>query len=310
MILVDQNISKAHDLFFKSAMTDQRVARDFFIAHLPKELLESIDLNVLELQPGSHVDGLRSEALTDMAYRTKIQGKEAYLTLFVEHQSTPDVLMPVRVEKYRCDFLWQYIKQNPGTKTIPLVVPIVLYHGRQPWKFSTDVRDMIDAPKSLIDAYAFKPFIFIDLNTIQDEALKEHLWSGVMDLALKHIFAQNVLPYVESMMSLLQRLEKAGGHGFIENVLIYLLDRGEMDQTSFLSIVRKELPPELGDKIMTVSEQLIAKGVQQGVHLAKLEDARKMLAKGLDESFIIDITDLSLEDIRAEAEKLKASTRH
>ena len=295
-------------------MTDQRVARDFFMAHLPKELLESIDLNVLELQPGSHVDGLRSEAITDMAYRTKIQGKEAYLTLFVEHQSTPDVLMPVRVEKYRCDFLWQYIKQNPGTKTIPLVVPIVLYHGRQPWKFSTDVRDMIDAPKSLIDAYAFKPFIFIDLNTIQDEALKEHLWSGVMDLALKHIFAQNVLPYVESMMSLLQRLEKAGGHGFIENVLIYLLDRGEMDQTSFLSIVRKELPPELGDKIMTVSEQLIAKGmqqgVQQGIHLAKLEDARKMLAKGLDESFITEITDLSLEDIRAEAEKLKTTTRH
>lgn len=52
------------------------------------------------------------------------------------------------------------------------------------------------------------------------------------------------------------------------------------------------------------------KRAQQDIHLAKLEKARKMLVKDFDESFIIDITELSLEDVRAEAAKLKKSTHH
>ena len=329
---MNQTIAKAHDHFFRMAMTDKRVAHDFFAAHLPTTLLEAIDLNYLELQPSSHIDDFRSEAITDMTFRTKIHSQSAYLQLQVEHQSSPDALMPFRTEKYRINFIDQYLKQNPDATTIPLVIPLVLYHGKKPWGYSTDIRDLIAAPKTLVDAYAFKPFILIDLNTIHDAALKEHLWSGVMELALKHIFAQNVLPYVESMMSLLRQLEQADGRGFVENVLVYILDRGEMDQASFLSLVRKELPPELGDKIMTASEQLIAKGMQQGVqqgmqqgiqkgvqqgmqqgkHLAKLEMAHEMLAKGLAETLIAEITKLSLDEIHAEVDKLKTdlNTQH
>ena len=72
-----------------------------------------------------------------------------------------------------------------------------------------------------------------------------------------------------------------------------------------------KLQPILGEDFMiTIADSFRQEGRQEGIHLAKLEDARKMLAKGLDESFIIDITDLSLEDIRAEAEKLKSTTHH
>lgn len=82
-----------------------------------------------------------------------------------------------------------------------------------------------------------------------------------------------------------------------------------MDQASFLSLVRKKLPSELGDKIMTVSEQLIAtgieKGIEKGMHLAKLAAAHEMLLKGLDEAMIADITKLNLAEIRAEANKIK-----
>jgi predicted transposase/invertase (TIGR01784 family) len=45
-------------------------------------------------------------------------------------------------------------------------------------------------------------------------------------------------------------------------------------------------------------------GMQQGIHLAKLEDARKMLIERLDIALIARITELSLEEICAEAIKL------
>lgn len=299
-------IPKAHDHFFRDIMTDKRVARDFFEAHLPADLRQAVDLNVLELLPESNTDGYQRESIADLVFKTQIHGFEAYLALLVEHQSSPDPIMPLRCEKYRCDFLWQHIKQNPGTKTIPLVVPMVLYHGKQAWKYSADVRDMIDAPQHLVDQYGFKPYLLIDLSTIDDDTLKQHAWSGVMDLALKHIFARDVLPYLKDMMALLQQLDQADGWSVIETVIKYLLDRGQMDKQAFITVIQHELTPELGDKIMTVSEQLIAEGMQKG----RLKAAQKMLAEQLDEALIARITDLSPEEIRAEAEKLKKSTQH
>ncbi len=175
-------------------MKDQRVAREFFELHLPKDLYEIVDLNCLELQPGDYFDGMRSEHISDIVYRTKIQGKVAYIHLAVEHQSTFNPLMPFRMEQYRCLIIDQYVNQHPGTKKIPLVITLVLYHGTTLWTASTDIKSIIDASQELIDAYAFKPFLLIDLNTIEDEELKARLWSGAMEMALKHIFANDVLP--------------------------------------------------------------------------------------------------------------------
>ena len=307
---MSENITKVHDHFFRDIMTDKRVARDFFEAHLPADLRQIVDLNILEMLPESNTDGFQRESIADLVFKTKIHGLDAYLALMVEHQSSPDPIMALRCEKYRCDFLWQYIKQNPGTKTIPLVVPIVLYHGRQTWKFSTDVRDMIDAPKHLVDQYGFKPYLLVDLNTIDDEALKQHAWSGVMDLALKHIFARDVLPHLKDMLTLLQQLDQTDGWGVVETVIKYLLNRGQMDKQDFIAVIQRELTPTLGEKIMTISEQLIAEGMQKGRHLDKLEITHKLLAKGLDENFIAEITELTPEEIRAESEKLKQSTHH
>ena len=45
-----------HDKLFKSAMTDLRVARDFFSHHLPASILAAVDLNALKLCPNSYVD--------------------------------------------------------------------------------------------------------------------------------------------------------------------------------------------------------------------------------------------------------------
>ena len=83
------HIAQAHDHFFKQAMSDQRVAQDFFAAHLPSDLLQAIDLRQLTLQPGSYIDDLRQTAIVDLLFKTTIQASPAYLYLLIEHQSKP-----------------------------------------------------------------------------------------------------------------------------------------------------------------------------------------------------------------------------
>ena len=57
-------------------------------------------------------------------------------------------------------------------------------------------------------------------------------------------------------------MEKAGAENFVELLLIYILDRGELsNKDSFLNLIKSELAPELGDKFMTLREQWEAEGV-------------------------------------------------
>jgi recombination-promoting nuclease RpnB len=235
----------------------------------------------LELQSVSFIDDRRQESIADMLFKTRIAGHEAYIYLLVDHQSHPDELMPVRVLKYLCNIIDHHLK-NTKSKRIPLVLPMVVYHGLQPWHYSKDICDLVDAPKEWVDAYFLKPFTLIDLNKIEDKELKQRAWVGVMELTLKHIFSKDMLPYIKDIVQLLKHLEKADGKHFIETVLIYILDRGELsNKDAFIDLIKTKLTPEVGEKIMTIAEQLKAEGMQQGIEKAKYDIAKRFVQRQL-----------------------------
>jgi predicted transposase/invertase (TIGR01784 family) len=218
-----KHIAKAHDYFFRMMMSDIRVAREFFSAHLPKDILSVTELEQMELQSGTYIDDLRQETIADMLFKTKIAGRAGYLYLLADHQSVPDELMPFRILKYVCNIIDQHLKSTE-TKRIPLVVPFVVYHGKQAWNYSTDIADLVDAPKEIVNQYFLKPFHLVDLTRIEDKILKQNLWSGVMELTLKYIFARDMLPYLKEIIELVKQLEKANGKNYAEIVLTYILD--------------------------------------------------------------------------------------
>ncbi|WP_338092847.1 hypothetical protein [Leptospira weilii] len=49
---------------------------------------------------------------------------------------------------------------------------------------------------------------------------------------------------------------------------------------------------------MTTAERLISEGMRQGIEKGKLEDAGKMLKKGIDLNTILEITGLTEQDLR------------
>jgi predicted transposase/invertase (TIGR01784 family) len=80
-------VHSPHDRFFKSAMADIRVAKDFLKTHLPPAIQEAIDFETLELEPTSYVDESLKKVRSDILYQVKLKGGEyAYLYLLCEHQ--------------------------------------------------------------------------------------------------------------------------------------------------------------------------------------------------------------------------------
>ena len=294
-------MGNSHDQFFRTAMADKRVARDFLKAWLPQDLCQQIDFKQLELQPRSHINDVRQESVVDVLFKTVIEGHEAYIYLLLEHQSTPDPLMPFRMLKYMCNIIDQHLKKQ-GNKKIPLIYPLVIYHGKRKYPFSTHLNDLVDAPPSLVDRYFLKPFQLIDLGQIDDETLKQHTWAGVMEFALKHIFARDILPWLKDIAQILHQLDNSGGRDFIETVLHYLLIRGELsDKNAFFNLIDTQISHEVGEKIMSLAEQLKAEGrvegLIEGLKKGQIESAKKMLDENSDPVFVLKVTGLSLDEI-------------
>jgi len=292
-------ISNAHDQFFRTAMANKQVAREFLRTWLPAELCQVIDFELLEIQPRSYINEVRQESEVDVLFKTTIDGHEAYLYVLLEHQSKPDVLMPFRLLKYVCNIIDQHLKTH-GKEKIPLIYPTVVYHGKRKYPYSTDLADLVDAPKELVDRYFLKPFQLIDLGQIDDETLKQHAWSGVMEFVLKHIFARDILPFLKDIAQDMHHLDQIGGRDFIEIVLQYLLERGELsDNEAFFKLIDTQISHEVGEKIMSLAEQLREEGKLEGELKGKLEIAQRMLEAGSDLVFVEKVTGLSRDKIEA-----------
>ncbi|MGQ2802208.1 hypothetical protein ACT54M_17685, partial [Leptospira santarosai] len=55
---------------------------------------------------------------------------------------------------------------------------------------------------------------------------------------------------------------------------------------------------EYKELIVTTAQRLISEGIQQGIEKGKLEDARKMLAKGIDLKTVLEITGLTEKTLK------------
>lgn len=134
-----------HDAVFRQMLMQKEVARDFLAIHLPEDFLAICDLDSLKLESGSFVeDNLRSR-YSDILYSLHTQHGPGYVYALIEHQSKSDRLMAFRLMRYAIAAMQLHL--DAGHDTLPLVVPILFYHGPEsPWPYSLNWHNMFVKP--------------------------------------------------------------------------------------------------------------------------------------------------------------------
>lgn len=316
-----KTVLQAHDRFFKAALSDLRVAQDFLTLHLPEAIREAIEWDSLKLCPNSYVDKALKLTVSDVLYQARLkEAKESvYLYVLCEHQSTVDPLMAFRIWQYVINIWADVLKQAAGQnkpKQLPLIVPLLFYTGGAAYTGSQDLRELIQAPPALIDQALFKQtFQLIDVNHLSDDELQRQQWAGMLAFIMKHIHARDILVFLKQIMGPLQRLEQAGGTDFIVLLLNYCLNTGEtLNVEEFVSVVQQGLSPQIGEKVMTIAEQLIQKGKLEGIAEGEIRGeikgelkgqikalnkiAVRAFKQGLALSIVQQLTGLSIEELQ------------
>lgn len=295
------SIHQPHDKLVKKLLSNATTARDILTLYLPQEVLRITDLNYLDLQRDSFIDDEHRAFAVDLLFRTKIQNEDGYIWILLEHQSSDDPWLPVRIFKYMA-LIWEHLRSKAKKAAIPLVYPLVIYNGQYPYFSSLNLKDLIypKASQKLFDTLFNTPFQLIDLTQINDETLRAQMQDHVRGIALlmtlKHIFDKNLQNSFETvLLEAYKHMDQAGDRDEVSDMLYYILNKSDtLNQNQFWAILNQEFSQEVGDKVMTIAQQLRFEGLQQGIQQGKVEMAKQLIAANLDLTFIAKVSGISM----------------
>lgn len=118
-----------HDAVFKTFLSRVETARDFIEIHLPPALIKLCKLETLRLESGSFIEDDLRPYFNDILYSLQTTTGRGYIHVLIEHQSSPDKHMAFRLLRYAVAAMQQHL--NAGHKKLPLVIPILFYHGKR-----------------------------------------------------------------------------------------------------------------------------------------------------------------------------------
>ncbi|WP_380178444.1 Rpn family recombination-promoting nuclease/putative transposase [Kalamiella sp. sgz302252] len=327
-----------HDSVFKTFLCDEVLAQEFLALHLPKELQKICDLSTLRLESGSFVEDDLRTCYSDVLYSLKTTKGDGYAYILIEHQSSPDKIMPFRLLRYSVAAMQRHLEA--GHKTLPLVIPILFYQGsRSPYPYSMNWLELFSEPELAKKLYG-GDFPLVDITVIPDEEILQHGSVALLTLLQKNIRIRSLCDLFNNIVKLmrsgdLSRQQQAA-------LINYMIQAGDTpDIDAFLQKLAQALPQHK-DELMTIAKRLeqmgmahglqlgiqqgiekglkqgvekglqqgIEKGLQQGIeegrtqgrqdgeHEARLIIARNMLSRGFEHQAIMEMTGLSPEELQ------------
>jgi len=200
---------------------------------------------------------------------------------------------------------------DAGHKQLPLVVPMLFYHGaKSPYPWLLCWLDEFANPGLARQLYA-AAFPLVDITVIPDDEIVQHRRMALLELIQKHIRQRDLMGLVEQIVSLL--VTGSTNDSQIKTLFNYILCTG--DAPRFNEFIREvaERSPQHKENLMTIAERLHEAGLQKGRLEGREEGlqegliegqraearriARTMLADGIEISTVQKITRLPTDEL-------------
>ena len=240
---------------------------------------------------------------SDVIYRVSTGGRDVYIYVLIEFQSTVDKPIPIRMLHYILGLYDQFYRTSEAGK-LPAVFPILLYNGNERWTVPKNVRELIEPAiaERYIPSFEYYPIIEQD---IADETLERihGVLAAVMYLD-KRRDATELRTAIDRVIDLLAGEKPEQFRMF--GIWLTRMFRGAASEQQFDRIRElREVRPMLSDVVDQIENRGKEKGLQEGFQKGRQEgsndgrrsDALRMLRKGYPTDDVVDITELSHEEV-------------
>jgi Putative transposase, YhgA-like/Domain of unknown function (DUF4351) len=187
----------------------------------------------------------------------------------------------------RQDRIWERWRvDHPKARTLPMILPIVMYHGVTPWSEPRSFDALLDVPahvRPAVEPYLVRfTYLLNDLSEIPDDELREGArrtaLAKLAAMCLKH--ARTGADFVQLLGRWIHVVREVAtapnGLQALAQVMRYILEVSEQVTPEALqALLEREIGPEAKDTIVTAGQQLIQQGIEQGRQLG-VEQGRQL----------------------------------
>ena len=280
--------STPHDALFKAAFEQPEHAAGLFRSVLPASVVEAIAWETMSGERGSFVDRDLAEQHSDLLFSVEIANgqDEAYLYLLLEHQSTDDVGMPLRMLTYLVR-VWERFRKERPHDALPPIVPVVVSHAPGGWSAPRSLWEMF-APRvqAVTELERFVPrldLVIEDLAHLSNDDIKARTLAAFPTLALW------LLRDARDADQLMNNLTHWGAafaeaartpHGVaaLAQLMRYIVVVTDDLQFQVFRDKLIEQAPEADRAAMTIAEQLRQEGREEGLEKGLQKSLIKLLA--------------------------------
>jgi predicted transposase/invertase (TIGR01784 family) len=270
-------IHHPHDKLFKQLLGERENAVSFLEHYLPAELLQHMDLNSLEVTQVSFVDSQFVQSEADLLITLPLEGRAGYVYVLFEHQSSPDAGMLLRLLSYMVRIWKRFSREHSSSGPLPVIVPLVLFHGSKAWQGPLDFQSLVDIPSE-----AFAPFTphfrcrMFDFSALSPEAIAGNAVVRILLNLLASTGQADSMPHVTRAFETLKEIFHARGFArLLEIILRYVLHVHDMPPSELQKLAGNAIDPSVKEEIMTTYEQLIQKGKEIGIQQGEAIGIRK-----------------------------------
>ena len=264
-----------HDRFFKAVFGRTEVAAEFLERYLPTTAAQALNWKTLRAAKDSFLDPELALHPADLLYAVDLRdGGPGYVHVLFEHKSYVESRIGLDLLRYRVRILEQWLNAGNSGR-LPVVVPVVVYHGAATWRVSRQFADEVEDAPALRAYVPACVYHLIDLSDYRDDELRGAVMLQTALLTLKYIFRDELSERLPEILGLLRDLAQSSkGLDYVRTLLRYLAQAASIDRLSGDQL-RQAVTQTLsgGDELMlTIAEQWeqqaterrIEKGIEQG----------------------------------------------
>ena len=253
-------VSKPHDHLFRSVFGEdnETEAASLLQAYLPESVSRALLWSSLKWQSASFIDERLRDSESDLLYaiRRKDGGAVAWLYVLLEHQSTPDRWLRLRLLKYSIRIWERDRRRHPQEERLRPILPLVLYQGEHSWRharefselFADEVRGWPGVPR-----YAH---VLIDQTQVGPDELRGELRGRIAQLAMMAAYRAN-WPTMRRLVALLAELAQVGGNEELQRIVVYIATTTRESERwhRFAEAVRRQVPG--GGELMNKTQEML-----------------------------------------------------
>lgn len=255
-----------HDHFFRQTFGIPEIAKDYLRNFLPRHLAQQIQLDSIERVEGAFVSNKLRAHFSDIVYRCVLKdGGKAWLTFLFEHKSKQAKYPHIQLLRYMLEIWERAVKEK---KRLPLIIPIIVYHGKKRWNlkpFESYFEGWNETLRPYLPAF---DYLLTDLSGLSDEEIINIEARFLINtfLSLKHQGEKDYLR--QHIATVFYRLDDSESDdyekNYIQMLLVYLLCTSQFNDLEWERII-SDIPPSVKPLAMSTYDLLIKKGIEQGI---------------------------------------------